>query len=70
MSNVYLSNGNIFGDVLDCSAQNLMNINVTKTKEMIVGVNVNLPPPLVWSDETIERVGLLCYKLLGVWMWN
>ena len=41
-----------------------MNINVTKTKEMIVGVNVNPPPQLVYSDETIERV--LCYKLLGV----
>ena len=41
-----------------------MNINVTKTKEMIVGVNVNPPPQLVYSDETIERV--LCYKLLEV----
>ena len=41
-----------------------MNINVTKTKEMIVGVNVNPPPQLVYNDETIERV--LCYKLLGV----
>ena len=53
-----------FGDVLDRSALNLMNINVTKTNKMIVGVNVNPPPQLVYSDETIERV--LCYKLLGV----
>jgi hypothetical protein len=53
-----------FGDVLDWSALNLMNINITKTKEMIVGANVNPPPQLVCSNETIERV--LCYKLLGV----
>ena len=53
-----------FGDVLDWSALNLMNINITKTKEMIVGANANPPPQLVYSNETIERV--LCYKLLGV----
>ena len=50
-----------FGDVLDWSALNLMNINVTKTKEMIVGVNVNPPPQLVYSDETVGRV--LCCEL-------
>jgi len=51
------------GDVLDWSAQNLINIDVTNTQEMIVGVNVNPPSLLVYSDEIIERV--LCYKLLG-----
>jgi hypothetical protein len=41
-----------------------MNINISKMKEMIVGVNVNPPPQLAYSDETIERV--FVYKLLGV----
>ena len=54
-----------FGDALGWSALNLMNINVTKTKEMIVGVNINPPPQLVYVGETIERV-ILCYILLGV----
>jgi len=41
-----------------------MNINITKTKEMIVGVNVNPPPQLIISAEIIESV--FVYKLLGV----
>jgi len=53
-----------FGDVLNLSALNLMNINITKTKEMIVGANINPPPQLIFNDEIIERV--LVYKLLGV----
>jgi Domain of unknown function (DUF1891) len=53
-----------FGDVLDWSALNLMNINVTKTKEMIIGSNGNLPPQLTCRNEVIERV--VYYKLLGV----
>jgi len=53
-----------FGDVLNWSALNLMNINITKTKEMIVGANVNPPPQLIFNDEIIERV--FVYKLLGV----
>jgi len=44
-----------FGDVLNWSALNLMNINITKTKEMIVGANVNPPPQLIFSDKIIER---------------
>jgi len=44
-----------FGDVLNWSALNLMNINITKTKEMIVGANVNPPPQLIFNDEIIER---------------
>jgi len=36
----------------------------TKTKEMIVGANVNPPPQLIFNDEIIERV--FVYKLLGV----
>ena len=44
-----------FGDVLDRSALNLMNINVTKTKETIVGVNVN-PPPQEWRDHWTSTV--------------
>jgi len=53
-----------FGDVLNWSALNLMNIDITKTKEMIVGANVNSPPRLIFDDEIIERV--FVYKLLGV----
>ena len=53
-----------FGDVLDWSALNLTNTNITKTKEMSVGADVFPPPLLVNSDETIESV--LCYKLVGV----
>jgi len=53
-----------FGDVLNWSALNLMNINITKTKEMIVGANVNPPLHLIFDDEIIERV--FVYKLLGV----
>jgi len=45
-----------FGDLLNCTALNLININITKTKEMIVGVNVNPPPQLIFNDEIIERV--------------
>jgi len=45
-----------FGDVLNWSALNLMSINITKTKEMIVGANVNPPRQLIFSDEIIERV--------------
>jgi len=42
-----------------------MNINITKTKEMIVGANFNPPAPLIFDDEIkIERV--FVYKLLGV----
>ena len=36
-----------FSDVLDWSSLNLMNISITKTNELIVGVNVN-PPPLLY----------------------
>jgi len=53
-----------FGDVLNWSALNLMNINITKTKEMIVRANVNPQPQLIFNDEIIERV--FVYKLLGV----
>jgi len=53
-----------FGDVLNWSALNLMNINVTQTKEMIVGANGNPPPQLNFNDEIIGKV--FFYKLLGV----
>jgi len=36
------------GDVLNWSALNLMYINITKTKEMIDGTNVNPPPQLIF----------------------
>jgi len=36
-----------------------MNFNITKTKEMIVGANVNPPPQLIFDDEIIERVFVL-----------
>jgi len=42
----------------------MMNINITKTKEMIIGANVSPPPQLICKDEIIERVCV--YKLLGV----
>jgi len=50
-----------FGDVLNWSALNLLNINITKTNEMIVGANVYPPPQLIFDDEIIERV--FVYKL-------
>jgi len=53
-----------FGDVINWSVLNLMNINTTKTKEMIVGANVNPPPQLIFYDKIIDRV--FVYKLLGV----
>jgi len=40
------------------------NINITKTKEMIVGADVNPPPQLIFRDKIIERV--FVYRLLGV----
>jgi hypothetical protein len=47
------------------SDSNLMNINIKKTKEMLIGSISNLPPPLVtFHDHCIERVS--SYKLLGV----
>lgn len=47
------------------SDSNLMNINIKKTKEMLIGSISNLPPPLVtFDDHCIERVS--SYKLLGV----
>jgi len=52
------------GDVLNWSALNLMNIDITTTKEMIVGANVNPPPQLIFNYKIIERV--FVYKLLGV----
>ena len=58
--NVVSQMSTLFGDLLDWSALNLMNITVIMT----VGVNVNPLPQLVYCDETIDRV--LCYKLLGV----
>jgi len=55
-----------FGDVLNWLALNLMNINITKMKEMIVVANVNPPPQLIFNDEIIERVGLFVYELFGI----
>lgn len=54
-----------FAEVLNWSADNLMNVNFGKTKELIIGTLKNNPPPAL-SDEKniIERVH--SYKLLGV----
>ena len=54
-----------FQEVLDWSTVNLMNINFSKTKEMIIGpLNNNLPSALTASVNSIERVHT--YKLLGI----
>ena len=47
------------------SATNLMNVNVKKTKELLLGpINRNPPPILQINGQSIERVKT--YKLLGV----
>ena len=47
------------------SANNLMKINYSKTKEMLLGrITSNPPPALTIEGNTIERVD--CFKLLGV----
>jgi hypothetical protein len=52
-------------EVQDWSANNLMNINFSKTKELLLGsVNNNAPPLLSCSGNIIERV--TAFKLLGV----
>jgi hypothetical protein len=52
-------------EIQDWSATNLMNINYSKTKEMLLGsVNNNPPPVLSCSGNVIERV--TAFKLLGV----
>ena len=55
-----------FGEVLDWSALNLMNINTSKTKEMIIGNTITTSPPLqlFCGNESIERV--ISFKLLGI----
>ena len=51
------------------SAANHLNINIKKTKEMLMGSIVNLPPPpLIVQDCCIERVA--SYKFLGVTISN
>jgi len=52
---------------------NFINVNLKKTKEMILGVNQNSFPLLEISGSEIERV--TTFKLLGViidcnWKWN
>jgi hypothetical protein len=55
--------------VADWSDANLLNINVKKTKEMLVGPITKLPPPpIALFDQCIERV--TSYKLLGVSVTN
>lgn len=52
-------------EVLKWSADNNMNINWTKTKEMIIGSAANSQiPPLIVDGHQISRVNM--YKLLGV----
>jgi hypothetical protein len=55
-----------FGEVFDWSALNLMNINTSKTKEMIIGNTITTNPPLqlFCGNESIERV--TSFKLLGI----
>ena len=56
---IYLS------EVLDWSMSNLMNINFSKTKEMLIGTLCKNPPPvLTIGSEVVERVSV--FKLLGV----
>ena len=55
-----------FQEVLNWSTTNLMNINFTKTKEMIIGSLNNDPPSALTASASniIERVHT--YKLLGI----
>jgi len=55
---VYLS------EVLKWSAANLMNVNLSKTKEMLIGTFSNQPTALSFNNNIIERVSV--FKLLGV----
>jgi len=52
-------------DLLTWAAHNGMEINTSKTKEMVLGrlANTNLPLPNI-ASQTVERV--TTYKLLGV----
>jgi hypothetical protein len=55
--------------VIKWSAVKHLNINIKKTKEMLMGSIVNLPPPLlIVQDCCIKRV--TSYKLLGVTISN
>jgi len=51
--------------VVEWSDHNLMNINVAKTKEMLIGrINKEPPPNLFMCNNVIERVS--SFRLLGV----
>ena len=51
--------------MVEWSRKNLMNINIKKTKEMLLGPILLNPPPLILvNDGTVERV--TSFKLLGL----
>ncbi len=52
-------------NVVEWSENNLMNINIAKTKEMLIGRIKNEPPPkILLCGNVIERVS--SFRLLGV----
>jgi len=52
-------------EVLNWSRLNFMNVNTSKTKELIIGsLRKDPPPALTVGDSTVERVAT--YKLLGI----
>jgi hypothetical protein len=51
--------------VIKWSAVNHLNINIKKTKEMLMGSIVNLPPPLLVVEGCCIE-GVTSYKLFGV----
>jgi hypothetical protein len=55
--------------MVEWSRKNLMNINIKKTKEMLLGPILLNPPPLILvNDGTVERV--TSFKLLGLTIAN
>ena len=52
-------------NVVEWSDHNLMNVNVAKTKEVLLGrINEEPPPNIVVNSNVIERVS--SFRLLGV----
>ena len=59
----------IISEVINCSNNNSMNINFSKTKELILGSMSRNPPTSIFIDgNEIQRVQV--FKLLGVFIDN